>query len=72
MNTQWLGERFLHGLIYVSISLAACFLLYKVFLQPTSTQKQVYQAPSTHKLENATIKIEPCGRFFDYDMGDKK
>lgn len=67
MNTQWLGERFLHGFIYVTISLAACFALYKLFLSKNTVNKTQYSAPSEHKLENATVHIYPCGKFFEYE-----
>lgn len=55
------------ALSWLAIILVSGFVLYSAFLKPTTSNKTLNTAPSSHKFENAQIKVYPCGRLFSYD-----
>lgn len=56
---KWVGERFLHVVIYGAIILGVGFLLYSAFLKPTNTQRTVVQAGGTQIEYWKDAKITP-------------
>lgn len=57
---QWLGERFLHLVIYGSIILGIGFFLYSSFLKPTN--KTIYTQPVTQKYDQSHYAPFSCAK----------
>ena len=64
---SWLGQRFLHVLIYGAIILSVGFLLYSAFLKPTNNQKTTVQAGGVVNHYNEQAKYAPfsCARIVE-------
>ena len=56
---KWIGERFLHVIIYGAIILGVGFFLYSAFLKPTSSQKTTVEAGGTANYYWKDAKVSP-------------
>jgi hypothetical protein len=65
---KWIGERFLHVVLYGAIILGAGFLLYSAFLKPTNSTKNVYTEPVQQYYDQSKFAPFSCARI----IKDKK